>query len=84
MTTVEPELGTFMTLESLCLGVAGKASMWKALTELAEQLPSLASVNLEELIDRARTQHEALELERVAAARRALANHLPTSGRRGL
>lgn len=79
MTTVEPELGTFMTLESLCLGVEGKASMRKA---LAERQPSLASVNLEELIDRARTQHEALELERVVAARRRLANQLPTSGRR--
>ncbi len=70
-----------MALESLCLGVEGKLSMWKA---LAEQQPSLASVNLEELIDRARTQHEALELERVAAARRVLGNQLPTSGRRRL
>ena len=84
MTTVEPELGTFMTLESLCLGVEGKTSMRKTLGELAEQQPSLASVNLEELIGHARTQHEALERERFAAARRVLGNHLPTSGRRGL
>lgn len=80
MTTVEPELGTFMALESLCLGVEGKASMRKALAEVAEQAPSLASVNLQELIDRARTQHEPLEPERAAAARRVLgtASHLRT------
>lgn len=51
--------------------------MRKALAEVAEQQPSPASVNLEELFDRTRTQHEALEPERVAAARRVLGNSLP-------
>jgi len=38
LTSGEPELGTFMALESLCLGVDGKASMWKALEAMPHQL----------------------------------------------
>jgi hypothetical protein len=70
----EPEHGAFMALESLTLGVEGKASMWKALKEVATEYPSLASMNLDELIDRAEGQHSALERERLAASRRALGN----------
>jgi hypothetical protein len=69
----EPELGTFMALETLTLGVQGKASLWKALKQVADQHPPIASLNLDELIDRARTQYETLERERLAAAGRALA-----------
>lgn len=70
----EPEHGAFMALESLTLGVEGKASMWKALKEVAGEYPSLASMNLDELIDRAQAQRGALERERLAAGRRALGN----------
>src|SRR6478752_8840445 len=61
MTSGEPQLGTFMALETLVLGVRGKACMWRALRQVADQHPAIASVNLEELIDRARTQEDALE-----------------------
>ena len=77
MTSGERELGTFMALETLALGVRGKASMWKALKQVADQHPPIASMNLDELIDRARTQEDALERERLAAGTRALANDVP-------
>ncbi len=70
----EPDHGAFMALESLTLGVEGKMSLWKALKEVANQYPPLASMNLDELIDRAEAQHSALEPERLTAARRALEN----------
>jgi len=70
----EPDHGAFMALESLTLGVEGKMSLWKALKEVASQYPPLASMNLDELIDRAEAQHSALEPARLAAARRALEN----------
>jgi hypothetical protein len=74
MTSGEPELGTFMSLETLVLGVQGKARMWKALKQVADQHPPVASLNLDELIDRAEAQQDALEPERLAAATRALAS----------
>ena len=70
----EPDHGAFMALESLALGVEGKASLWKALKEVASDYPSLASTNLDELINRAEAQHSVLERERLAAGRRALGN----------
>jgi len=76
MTSGEPELGTFMALETLLLGVRGKACMWTALRHVADRHPAIASVNLEELIDRARTQEDALEHARLAAGTRALANQV--------
>ena len=72
MTSGEPEVGTFMALESLTLGVEGKVSLWKALKAVADRYEPLESTNLDELSARAQTQHDALEGERVAAAKRAL------------
>ena len=69
----EPELGIFMALESLTLGVTGKLALWKALMQVANQYEPLAALNLEQLADRARSQLEALERERLAAGRDALA-----------
>ena len=76
ITSGEPELGTFMALESLALGVRGKAYLWKALKQIADQHPPIASMNLDGLIDRARAQEDALERERLAAGTRALANEV--------
>jgi hypothetical protein len=70
----EPEQSAFMALETLTLGVQGKASMWKALREVQNQYPPLAATNLEELIARAVKQVDALEHERLAAGALALAN----------
>jgi hypothetical protein len=70
----EPDHGAFMALEALTLGVEGKSSMWKALKAVQSQYPALVSTNLDELIERAETQHAALERERLAAGVRALRN----------
>ena len=79
MTSGEPELGTFMALETLTLGVRGKACMWKALKQVADQHSPIAAMNLDELIDRAHTQENALDRERLEAATRALANQVQTT-----
>ena len=76
MTSGDPELGTFMALETLVLGVRGKACMWTALRQVADQHPAIASLNLEELIDRARAQEDALEHARLAGGMRALAHRV--------
>jgi hypothetical protein len=74
LTSGEPELGTFMALESLTLGVEGKACLWKALKEVAGQYEPLASLDLADLIARAQAQHDALERARIATSKRALGN----------
>ena len=79
MTSGEDELGTFMALETLTLGVRGKACMWKALKQVADQHAPIASMNLDDLIDRAHTQEDALERERLTAGTRALASQVGAS-----
>jgi hypothetical protein len=74
LTSGEPQLGTFMAVESLALGVLGKLSLWRALAQVADQHPAITSIDLDELIDRAQTQYDLLEHERLAASRRALSN----------
>lgn len=68
----ERDHGAFMALESLTLGVEGKASMWRALKEVRGSYPALASMDLDGLLERAERQHGVLERERLAASRRAL------------
>ena len=69
LTSGEPEVGTFMGLENLRLGVEGKVSLWKILNEVSDQYGPLESLNLEHLIERADAQRDALERERIAAGR---------------
>ena len=79
MTSRAPELGTFMALETLMLGVRGKACMWRALKQVADQYAPLASLNLDELTERADTQYELLERERLAVGTRALGSEVPAA-----
>ena len=72
LTATETGLGTFMALETLSLGVEGKLCLWIALSEVADEYPRLRCMDLEELVERARSQRSALERERVAASRLAL------------
>jgi hypothetical protein len=72
MSSGRPELGTFMALETLALGVQGKLGLWKALKQVTDQRPAITSVNLDELIDRAEAQYDLLERERLTAGVRAL------------
>lgn len=69
----EADQGTFLALESLRLGVAGKKCLWLALQQARESYDGLATVDFERLIERAEAQERTLERERMAAGARALA-----------
>ncbi len=73
-TSGEPELGAFMALESLQLGVEGKLALWKSLKQVSDKFEPLRSTNLDELIETAEAQRDTLERERLAAGRSALAD----------
>ena len=75
LTSGEPEVGTFMAVEALTLGVEGKASLWRALKTVRPKYPALESVDLDGLLASAEQQHDALERERIAAAERSLERH---------
>ena len=68
----ESDHGIFMALESMALGVQGKASLWRALREVRAEHPPLASVDLDALVARADEQYAILERERLVAGARAL------------
>jgi hypothetical protein len=70
----DAELGTFMALETLTLGVEGKASMWRVLQGLKADYPVLADTDLDALLDGATVQHDQLERERVAFGQRLMAS----------
>jgi hypothetical protein len=71
-TTGDRELGTFLALETLSLGVEGKLALWQALAAIGEAEPALEGMSLQDLIRRAETQRVALERERLALAPEAL------------
>jgi hypothetical protein len=68
------DVGLFMALETLCLGVEGKASLWRMLKDVHGRYPELDVSELDVLSARAEAQREVLERERRAAGRRALAD----------
>ena len=61
-----PSYGTFMALETLTLGVEGKASLWKALKAVADRYEPLQSTNLD---DSARPRRSTMRW-RVSASQR--------------
>jgi len=67
----ESQLGLFMAIETLSLGVEGKASLWRLLKDVSDRYPALNATELDGLIARAESQRELLEGERAAAGRRA-------------
>ncbi len=71
-TSGEPDQGVFMALESLRLGVAGKKGLWLVLQQVRGDYDALADLDLARLIERAETQEQTLERERIAAGTRAL------------
>ncbi len=66
------DLSRLVELEGLCLGVEGKASLWRGLKRIAGQDPRLATTDLDRLLKRAEEQRERLEERRLEAAVRAL------------
>ena len=67
----EGEMGLFLALEALVLGITGKRLLWRALASASETVPSLAHLNYAELETRAAEQ-----ADRVEAKRRELAREL--------
>ena len=70
--TDDPTFGTFLTLETLSIGVEGKLCMWKALKVVEGDVPELASANIDTLVERAQSQRDKLESKRLEIAGSAL------------
>lgn len=66
-------LSRLVELEGLSVGVEGKLALWQALRRRFGEDPRLRGVDLDELIDRARSQRRRLERQRQRAAEEALA-----------
>ena len=62
-------LGTYLSLETLALGILGKLSLWEALAEIDTPDHRLRGVDFNELAERARTQHARVKDYRLAVAR---------------
>ena len=75
----DPELGNFLALETMSLGVEGKKSLWTTLAQIASLRPELAATDFTTLIERAESQRSALEAERLRAADRAFGRAAATT-----
>jgi hypothetical protein len=65
--------GDFLAIETLSLGVEGKACLWRALKEVAARHPRLSEdFDFDHLIERAERQRSELERERLTLAAGAL------------
>jgi hypothetical protein len=68
----DPEFGTFLTLETLSIGVEGKCCMWKALRCVEGDISALAGFDIDALIERAQSQRDRIEGKRLELAGTAL------------
>ena len=66
------QLGNFLALETLSLGVEGKICLWRTLRAIADDHAALGGMNLDDLIARGETQRRALEAERMDVGTRVL------------
>ncbi len=73
-TTGDADFGTFLTLETLSIGVEGKLCMWKALKAVEDEHTDLQSFEIDKLVERAQSQRDRLEGKRLEFAPRALAS----------
>jgi hypothetical protein len=70
-TSTDSEVGNLLSLESLTLGVEGKAGLWKVLIEVRTKYGPLGETDLDGLLARAEGQLQMLEDERRTAGSRA-------------
>lgn len=68
----EEEMGLFLALETLALGIAGKLSLWRALAAASEAAAQLRALDYAELEVRARAQFDRVEAKRLEVARKVL------------
>jgi hypothetical protein len=66
--THEGEMGLFLALEGLALGIHGKRSLWRALATASETAPRLRGLDYAMLEKRAVEQHDRLEAKRLEVA----------------
>ena len=79
-TAGDPDIGMFMALEAMVLGVTGKLRLWEALRHVSAAFDELDEAEVDTLVERARSQIETLEAERLALASRTLAPAPSTVG----
>lgn len=65
----EGNMGLFLALEALALGITGKRLLWSALESASDTVPRLRSLNYAELRERAIEQHDRVEGKRLEVAR---------------
>jgi hypothetical protein len=63
------EVGLFLALEALVLGITGKRSLWRALQAASRTVPELARLDYTGLENRAIEQCERVEAKRLEIAR---------------
>jgi hypothetical protein len=63
------EIGVFLALEALLLGITGKRSLWRALHAASRTVPALARLDYSGLEKRAIEQCEQVEARRLEIAR---------------
>jgi hypothetical protein len=63
------EIGVFLALEALLLGITGKRSLWRALETASRTIPALARLDYSALEKRAIEQCEQVEARRLEIAR---------------
>jgi hypothetical protein len=67
--TQEGEMGLFLALEGLALGIQGKRALWRALATAAEKAPRLRGQDYATLESRAVEQYDRVEAKRLDVAR---------------
>jgi hypothetical protein len=67
-------LNAFITIETLSIGIEGKVCMWQALKRVEDAYPTLEKFGLDELLERAQSQRDRLEAQRLEIAAQALAH----------
>ena len=65
----EGEMGLFLALEALVLGITGKHALWHALAVASAAIPALARLDYTNLIQKAVAQRDAVEAKRQEVAR---------------
>lgn len=68
--TEDHEMGLFLALEVLIVGITGKHALWTALAVASENVSTLKGFNYEHLQKRALEQRERVEVKRLEIARR--------------
>lgn len=67
--TREGEMGLFLALEGVALGISGKRSLWRALATASETAPHLRGPAYVTLEKRAVEQHDRVEAQRLEVER---------------